>query len=375
MARPTHVDAQRTLTLLEEQMVKLRVLSWLTEENLTQVSQREEELSVHFGAELVAHMVNHLRLVMIYDELINAHSEIHKSDDIELVVEELRRSTLELTRILSRNIDKFNLLKEVVGTHGSSRMSRFLTVGSDLKRLCLAKFTTPIEEEQSRERELLEVEDKLRRAKEEESNWEKNLNLLRRERERAKESRAKEMNELRTELGEVRTRTQRELRKISDNSTERQNRAEQAVTNQLLDRKDKYEKLSKELDELKKANADKEVLLRKNKQKAIVKLTDLIVGYDKDMAEKTETYNRRNEKYQLEKTRLDALEKRYRQLEYEKQRLAEEERKEQARREAEEKAIMQRDLASEYIQAHWKGYVLRAEYSKLFKKWKKKNRR
>jgi DNA repair exonuclease SbcCD ATPase subunit len=357
-------------------MAKIRVLSWLTEDNLGKVADREEEMKALFDPHLIGLMTNHLRLIQLYDEFASStgFAEATRSADIELVLQGLRKNTLELCRLLTRDPTIVPQLREIIGDHGESRVSHFLAVGGDLKRLCLAKFTTPIEEEQSRERELLEVEEKLRKAKEEENNWEKSLNLLRRERERAKESRAKEMNELKTMLADVKTKTDNELKKINENTEDRNKQLEQQVGLQLQERKERHDRLSKELEELKKLNADKEVALRKNRQKAIVKLTDLMVGYDKDMADKTDTLTRRNEKYQLEKTRLDALEKRYKQLEYEKKRLADEERKEQARREIEEKAILQRDLASEYIQAHWKGYVSRQDYTKLYKKWKKKRR-
>ena len=47
------------------------------------------------------------------------------------------------------------------------------------------------------------------------------------------------------------------------------------------------------------------------------------------------------------------------------------ERRETQRREMELKRLMQRNLAAEYIQAHWKGYSERAEFDKLKKKFKR----
>jgi hypothetical protein len=88
------------------------------------------------------------------------------------------------------------------------------------------------------------------------------------------------------------------------------------------------------------------------------------------MTEKTDTFGRLRDKATEEQNRLSQLEENFRQIQAERARLVEMERRETQRREMELKRLMQRNMAAEYIQAHWKGHSERLEFEKLKKKFR-----
>ena len=82
------------------------------------------------------------------------------------------------------------------------------------------------------------------------------------------------------------------------------------------------------------------------------------------MKSKKETYNKRMEKYQLERARLESFEERDRQLQDEKQRIEHEEASALSRKNIYDKHIQDLNNAVEYIQAHYRGLKTRAQYEK-----------
>lgn len=69
------------------------------------------------------------------------------------------------------------------------------------------------------------------------------------------------------------------------------------------------------------------------------------------------------------------LDHQIRELRIEKARMMEEAKREMQRRKNYEEMLRQRELAAEYVQAHWKGLKNRAEYEKLKKARRKRGRR
>jgi hypothetical protein len=58
MARPTNVDSQRIVTLMDETISKVRILSWLTEDNLASVDASKEDLENIIDPDMVIGLLN-----------------------------------------------------------------------------------------------------------------------------------------------------------------------------------------------------------------------------------------------------------------------------------------------------------------------------
>lgn len=179
MARPTHVDSQRIISLLEEMNNKFKILTFLSEENLEEVSYRQEELSSVLDGDLVISLINHLSLMQAFNQYITKGDgrviDIHDidienelADEAKTIGQHLEVSTSELCRWLMNDSVSYNYLSKSIGK-SSQGLKNFADLTRDLQKLYLNKLMTPVEEEMNRERELQEIEEKLVKSKQEES--------------------------------------------------------------------------------------------------------------------------------------------------------------------------------------------------------------
>lgn len=172
MARPTHVDSQRIISLLDEMQKKVRVLNWLTEDNLGQVEYNMTELLQILPLGIVEELSNHQAYVRAFNDsnikgdgklidFTDAEAEYEGLEDSKDAAQKLEKSTLKITRELSLDSETLKYLITVIPDTSSSGIYGFLDIGRDLRKLFLAKLMTPIEEEMSREIELEEIEEKV----------------------------------------------------------------------------------------------------------------------------------------------------------------------------------------------------------------------
>lgn len=132
------------------------------------------------------------------------------------------------------------------------------------------------------------------------------------------------------------------------------------------------DQLHKEVEEIRTANKLKEDSLITGKQKQMNRIADNIREYDKDMIENNQQYEREDKTFNENKKALEMIEDHIRQLRMEKKRMEEEELKEAQKRKNFDALLQQKNMASEFISAHWKGFKSRLDYEKLKKSKKKK---
>jgi uncharacterized protein (DUF3084 family) len=122
------------------------------------------------------------------------------NEQSENIAGHLGKSTNDLVRCLARDQDSMIYLTQHLGENRSVPILELVNILIDLRKLILTKLMTPIEEERSREHEVAEISSKLEKAKGEETLWEQKLNQARKDREKAKQSRNKEIRRLKDEL-------------------------------------------------------------------------------------------------------------------------------------------------------------------------------
>lgn len=378
MARPTHVDSQRIISLTEETCERLRVLSWLSEENLHSVAQSKSDLEASgFNHEFLDAFMAHYSLLLSFQQTnVSEEGTIMDVDHPDLseegreTAQRLQRSTMDLTRLLLKNREAFGVLKTRISPTGSPAVLGFVDAIQDLRKLFLSKLTTPIEEEMSREKELEAIQEKLAKAKEEEARSERELFKMREERNKARENRTATVGNLKAVLGEVKGKTEQRIKQIDKEYEQKHNQNSNAYMDRLKRLGDTMQQLEKEIDELQKQNQDDEESIRGKIKRLETRARNPITTYDTEMTEKTDTFGRLRDKATEEQNRLSQLEENYRQIQAERARLIEMERRETQRREMELKRLMQRNMAAEYIQAHWKGHSERLEFEKMKKKFR-----
>ena len=189
---------------------------------MIEISSRKEELSKILDPGLVKCLMAHLSLLQEFNNH-NPENEGHvidleeKSDNVTdeayEVADLLEKNTIEVTRWLALDEDSFKYLSQSISI-GNSGVPSFIEVFKDLKKLYLTKLITPVEEELSRERELEEIEIKLKKSKNEESENNERLINLRKQREEGRENRNKIIQNLRIEL----EKNERETNEIIKNT-------------------------------------------------------------------------------------------------------------------------------------------------------------
>ena len=122
MARPTHVDSQRIISLIEETCERLRVLSWLSEENLSLIVKNKGELMDNgFSLEFLDAFMAHYSLLLSFQQSNVTEEGTIMDPEHPGMAEEgretatrLQKSTMDLTRILVKDKTAFKLLKPQV---------------------------------------------------------------------------------------------------------------------------------------------------------------------------------------------------------------------------------------------------------------------
>ncbi|OMJ70394.1 hypothetical protein SteCoe_31641 [Stentor coeruleus] len=383
MTRPSHVDSQRIVSLLEELNQRLEVLAWLTEENLTEISTRQEDFSAILDPGLVKCLMVHLSLLREFNNF-NPNTDGHvidleeKPDNVSdkdyEVADLLEKNTVDLTRWLTTDKDSFRFLSQSIN-NDSPGVSAFVDVSKDLRKLYLTKLITPVEEELSRERELEEIEQKLKKSKAEEADNNERLINLRRQREEGRENRNKEKHKLNIELEKNERETNDAIRDMLKKKETKMNKLKKEYEAKEKEYSATKEKLAVDLKNLIVENKKQEEEWIKSKLKLQSnKIETTIKEYDKEMIENAQQLEREMKGYNENKEALEMLEENIRQLRMEKARIEEENKREALKLKNYDNLQQQKELASAYIAAHWKGLKSRQDYEKL-KKTKKKGRK
>ena len=354
---------------MDEVISKTRILSWLTEENLALVEGSKSDLENIMDPELLVVLLNHFTLLTGFNGYNTDEDTGYIKDEFdeesENIANHLSKSTNDLVRYFSRDPDSLRYLTESFGDMKSPAILEIVNILVNLRKLAITKLMTPLDEELSREKEIQLITEKLEKTQQDEKNWVKQLNAVKKERTNAKTTRQQEIYSLKEELNKVQQDTKQRSQILMDKSE----RIQRADAEAHLDKEDQLtqelESLEKEVEDLENDNREKEILLRDGRRKLQTqKLVDKIQFYDTEMKQKKETYNKRMEKYLLEKARLESFEERDRQLQEEKQRIENEEASAASRKNVYDKHIQDLNNAVEYIQAHWRGLKTRAQYEK-----------
>ena len=158
MARPTNVDSQRIVTLMDEVISKARILSWLTEENLAQVEGSKSDLENIMDPELLVVLLNHFTLLTGFngyntDEDTGCIKD-EFDEESENIANHLSKSTNDLVRYFARDPDSLRYLTESFGDMKSPAILEIVNILVNLRKLAITKLMTPLDEELSREKEI-----------------------------------------------------------------------------------------------------------------------------------------------------------------------------------------------------------------------------
>lgn len=376
-SKPTNIDAQRILAIMDELKEKLTYLSVATPQVLAGVQSEEGQPSQELlGPELMKQFAEQMRLEELY-VVANAAADrdlAHGEEGDEVREEEhsLKKSTLELCRKMKavqnivpelRNFQERDAIRNVI---------QFLSTLKDMQELTLKRLTTTVEEERSRTELLEHYKNREAEASKKRQQLDKDLTYLKTACERAQSQRTEVLTKLKADLLDVKDSKQERMGALR-NRYETRMKEHEAIFSA------KEESLRKQINALRTANQnatannEEEELAQKAKGKRYeMDVESVIKQYDVQVRDIADNLGERVDAYKKEQKQLNELQDHFKKVDEEKRTIAAEEAIVDARRvklEAEKKRC---DDSASLMQAFWRGIIQREVYGQMKKAKKKK---
>lgn len=254
-------------------------------------------------------------------------------------------------------------------------MVQFLKTLVDMQELTLKRLTTTVEEERSKMELLQHYHIKEEDASKRRTQLEKDLNHIRREKDRSQSHRT-----------EILTKLKADLLDVKENKLDRMNSLRQRYENRMKEYQDQFNQrkddMEKRIEALKAKNKklrdesqDDEAAKKKAVRRFEMDVENEIQKYDTKIKEMAYNLNDTQEGYKKEQKQLMELKEHFSKVEAEKECIANEEGLSDARRSKLEYEKSRRNEASALVQAFWRGIIQREQYQIMKKNKKKKGKK
>jgi len=376
MSKPTNIDAQRVLAIMDELKEKLTYLSVVTSGVLEGLNSEDGAATADMlGPELMKRFHEQTRLEDIYDVSIKkadgALALAMDNEDLRETLDRLQKNTRELCRKMK---DKPNIVAELRNFQEQrpQNVVQLLRTLADMQDVTLKRLTTTVEEEKSRQELLQQYKDRRDAADTKRKQLEINLAHIRREREKAQSARTEVITKLRADLLDVKESTDSRLAQLKSNyeeEMEKHRARHREVTEAYMK---KLEEMKGQYADIRKDHRDTEEVLRKKKVRAEDEHNRVIQDYDTRIEDMMNDYESNVNDFDKERKQLLELEEHFAKVDAEKRRQQQEAQIEHARqtkRDEEERRL--NDMAT-LVQAYWKAINVREQFVKERKAMKKK---
>jgi len=307
-SKPTNIDAQRVLSIMDELKEKLTYLSVVTPQVLEGLNSEDgSAASEMIGAELMKRMQEQIRLEDIYNVSIQkadgAFMAAMDNDDVRETLEKLQKNTRELCRKMK---DKPTIVADLRNFQETrpANVVQLLRTLADMQDVTLKRLTTTVEEERSRQELLQHYVEREAQASAKRALLEKDLAHIRREREKASSQRTEQITKLKADLHDVEENTEakqnqllRQHEKCMKEHLEKHKTLEAKFDEEILKLKLKYK-------ELKETDKEAEIGKISKKRRGENDLMGVIQGYDSQISELKTDYEAQVIDYEKEQKEL-----------------------------------------------------------------------
>lgn len=375
MSKPTNLDAQRILSILDELKEKLTYLSVITPQVLEAVQNEEGQACAQevLGPELLKKIQEQIRLEELYvvsNTTSDGSFQLTDDEDQRETMERLQKNTLDLCRRMKQ---KPNIVQELRNFQENrpQNVMQLLRTLADMQELTLKRLTTTVEEDKSRQERLDNYLQREEAASKKRAQLEKDLATVRRERENSQSARTDELTRLKADLSDVKESTALAMERLRTHFQTQMQEQQQAYLEKEDEIKKKIAKVQETALTQKTAALEEEVTLRRRKMRGETEVDKLIKDYDYEVLRNVDEYQSQLSEYEKEKRKLELLKDHFIKVDKEKQRKLEEEELTKTRLKRLHVAEQFRHQKASVIQALWRGIQGRAEVAKLRKDRKK----
>lgn len=376
-SKPTNVDAQRILAIMDELKEKLTYLSVVTPEVLERLQSEEDGQAAGdlLGPELMKQFQEQIRLEELYvvanqaSDGYGAEGE-NMPEGVREDVKSLSQNTLQLCRKMKTTPNIVPELRNFQETR-PAQMVTYLKTLVDMQELTLKRLTTTLEEERSKTELLEHYIIKEADASKRRQQLDLDLNHIRREKDRSQSHRAEILTKLRADLMDVK---ENKLERMNSLRTRYDNRMKQQQE-EFNERKEKMEKTIEACKaknkKLRDESNEDEAVKKKAVRRYEKEVADEITTYDTTIKEMAYNLNEHQEGFKKEQKQLMELREHFSKVDSEKECINNEEGLADARQAKLNFEKSRRNEASALVQAYWRGIIQREEYQKMKKNKKK----
>jgi len=377
-SKPTNIDAQRILAIMDELKEKLTYLSVVTPQVLEGLQSEEGQAACELlGPELMKQFTEQIRLEELYvvaNQASDGYGHEGDNEDVREDVKSLQKNTLELCRKMKATQNVVAELRNFQETR-PAQMMQFLKTLVDMQDLTLKRLTTTVEEERSKMELLEHYKIKETDASKRRTQLEKDLAHIRREKDRSQSHRT-----------EILTKLKADLLDVKENKTNRMTNLRTRYEKRMKDHQDAFNQLKEKLEKQIETLKDKNLKLRNESQedemvkKKLVRRYEMeteaeIRKYDTNIKEMAYNLNEHQEGFKKEQKQLMELREHFSKVDSEKECIANEDGLSDARRSKLEYEKSRRGEASALVQAFWRGIIQREQYQVMKKNKKKKGKK
>lgn len=375
-SKPTNIDAQRILAIMDELKEKLTYLSVATAQVLSGLQSEEgQAASELLGPELMKQFVEQIRLEELYmvanSAADGAFGHTEDNEDVREDVKSLQKNTLELCRRMRGVPNVVQELRNFQETRPGA-VIQFLKTLADMQELTLKRLTMTVEEERSRQELLEHYKSREAEASKRRQQLEKDLSHIRRECERAQSQRTEILTKLKADLLDVKDSKLDRMTALRNRYESRMQEHQEAFDQKRDELQRKINALKDSNHKLRLTSQEEETGKKKTAKRYEMDVENVIKQYDLQVKEMAGQLSEHQEAFKKEKRQLSELREHFEKVDEEKRCITAEEAIAEARRSKLSAERERRGQSAATVQAFWRGIVQREQFSAMKKNKKKK---
>lgn len=377
VSKPTNIDAQRILAIMDELKEKLTYLSVAKPQVLAGLQSEEGQAACELvGPELLKQFAEQMRLEELY-VVANAaadrdfgHGE--EGDEVREEEHSLKKNTLELCRRMRAIPNIVTELRNFQERDATRNVIQFLQTLQAMQELTLKRLTTTVEEEHSRTELLDHYKCREAEASKRRQQLEKDLTHLKSACERAQSMRNEILTKLKADLLDVRDSKQERMAQLQNRYETRMKDHEAAFAAKEEDLRKKINALKDANKKNRASNEDEELDQKSKASRKKMDVESVIKQYDVQVKDMAYTLGEHMDLYKKEQKQYNELADHFKKVNEEKATIEAEEAIAAARRKKRDDERRRKDDSAALVQAFWRGIIQREVYGGMKKAKKKK---
>ncbi|XP_031984262.1 dynein regulatory complex protein 10 isoform X1 [Corvus moneduloides] len=363
--KPDSTETERILTVFDEAVVKLEITRLIP-----RIIGSLERFARMLGPEITSSLLELQKLSVEIQDLLTSPGDEERRRAVEQRLKCSLRNTL---RLFLANPLLYHGLKYEVWVR-QSPADVFIKAFKEFRDFTLERLLTSPDEEKEKIQFMEDISLRIEKNTETISALQAELEAAIQTRDEEINSKDKKIENLKSSMENLTKECKADIQQITKEGQKQQKEDEKASQDMCARLEQDVLRLRAQFKALVLEHQASELVLRKKKCKTERETEKWVQKYDTDMAEKQATYEEVEAVYNEEKAQLALLMEKHALLlqeytEIEEERKMLKEKAEEAAREA-----ARRNDAATYIQAFWKGYLVRSIYKSKLKKGKGKGK-